>query len=126
MNRNAGRATADGHRSILSVSDLPEPRRFLIVALSVVVCLVALSSLGASLAAFSDSAAVRVFHRAFYLDQERNAAALTNFLFFIVNFGLSALIARSAVSRSARFRWHWLGLAALFLFLGFDEAASLH
>lgn len=39
---------------------------------------------------------------------------------------LLTIIAKAKWCEHARYRWHWAGLAALFLFLGVDEGAVLH
>ncbi|MDK2982144.1 MAG: hypothetical protein PWQ55_2491 [Chloroflexota bacterium] len=47
-------------------------------------------------------------------------------LLYFSAFVLLALITARKVSSGDRFRWHWGGLAALFLYLAFDKGTALH
>ena len=63
---------------------------------------------------------------AFYLDSEGNIPAHFNALLLFIPALLLSMIGAWKYSIKDKFRFHWLGLALIFLFLSFDEAASLH
>jgi hypothetical protein len=63
---------------------------------------------------------------AFYLDSEGNIPAHFNALLLFIPSLLLGLIALWKNSTKDKFRFHWFGLALVFLLLSFDEAASLH
>ena len=64
--------------------------------------------------------------QAFYLDAEGNVPSFTNALLLFIPSLLLAGIGVWKNSVRDKFRVHWFGLALVFLFLSFDEAAVLH
>jgi hypothetical protein len=62
----------------------------------------------------------------FLFDRERSLATFFNFSLIVVDFVLLGIMTLLAWRCGSRWRWHWLLLAAGFLLLAYDEAASLH
>lgn len=69
---------------------------------------------------------VRTVSLVFMLNNEGNPPTFVNYGLLILVTFLCATAARRAFAAEDRWRWHWLGLAAVFLFLGYDEAAQVH
>ena len=115
-----------------TLADLPGPGRFMGFGFAGLASLLALSSLGVLLAAGADALIVQAFHKAFWVDTERNLATLTNFALLLMASGLLGLAAwatrRAAAEQAARRSglWHWAVLGVVFFLMAFDEAASLH
>ena len=63
---------------------------------------------------------------AFYMDAEGNIPAHLNALLLFIPAMLFGMIGAWKYSEKDKFRFHWFGLALVFLFLSFDEAAALH
>jgi hypothetical protein len=61
----------------------------------------------------------------FDFDKEKNLPTFFSSLALFIASVLLAIIAM-ARTRHARYFWHWLVMSALFLFLSFDELASIH
>lgn len=61
----------------------------------------------------------------FDVNRENNVPTYFSSLLLFASSALLAVIAY-AQSPSSRYRWHWVGLAAIFLFFSLDETASLH
>ena len=100
-------------------------RRSLMTALLVIMsCLIALSLIDA-LAAFERPWLKLTMDR-IRLDSERSVSAFFSFLILLIACGLLALIAIGKATQRDPWMWHWIGLACLFLFLAYDEAASVH
>lgn len=66
------------------------------------------------------------FRRLLDFNGEGNAPAWYSSLLFLFGSVLLAVIARQRRVTGERFHRHWGGLALVFLFLGFDEAAAVH
>lgn len=66
--------------------------------------------------------------RMFNLNEEQNVPTFYSALLLLASAALLAILAAAARrnDRSRRDAWYWGGLAALFLFLSVDEAASIH
>ncbi|NJN79919.1 MAG: hypothetical protein HC797_05285 [Anaerolineales bacterium] len=62
----------------------------------------------------------------FYLDSEGNIPTFTNALLLFIPSQLLLLINLWKISVKDKFRFHWLGLSLIFLFLSFDEMTVLH
>lgn len=66
------------------------------------------------------------FIELFNLDLENNVPTWFSSSLLLANAALLALIAFATFRLSDRWRWHWCGLAVVFVFLSLDEAAMLH
>lgn len=62
----------------------------------------------------------------FFLDSEQNVATYFASLLLLLAAALLAVIAWHAHQAGKRFRRHWTGLSAVFLFMSLDEAVSFH
>lgn len=110
------------------------PKRILALLFTIVVLLVGLSIWGQRLKYFGVADIRGPWHEffidllmtAFYLDAESNIPTFTNALLLFIPSMLLALIGVWKFTGKDRFRFHWLGLSLVFLFLSFDEAAVLH
>ena len=69
---------------------------------------------------------VRRLCRLFLFDAEGNFATLFNFSLLVASCFLLTIAALAARSAHDPWQWHWFGLAGLFLFLSYDEAAQFH
>lgn len=92
--------------------------------LAIMAALIALSLIDAIIA--SEHPIIALAMDRIRLDSERSISAFFCFLIFLIAFKLLTLIAIGKVTRRDPWRWHWVGLACVFLFLAYDEAASLH
>lgn len=110
------------------------PKRILIGLLAIVALLVALSIYGQRIRFFGVADIRGYWHEflldllmsAFYLDAEGNIPTFANALLLFIPALLFAFIGAWKHSIRDKFRFHWMGLALIFLFLSFDEAAVLH
>ncbi|RJP52104.1 MAG: hypothetical protein C4557_06855 [Anaerolineaceae bacterium] len=109
-------------------------KRILIFLLAIVAALVTLSIWGQRIRFFGVADIRGYWHEflldllmsAFYLDAEGNVPTFANALLLFIPSLLLALIGAWKNSIKDKFRFHWIGLALIFLFLSFDEAAVLH
>ncbi|HCR70908.1 MAG TPA: hypothetical protein DIW23_05650 [Anaerolineae bacterium] len=62
----------------------------------------------------------------FYMDAEGNIPTFTNALLLFVSSQILLLIGFWKFSAKDKFRFHWIGLSLIFLFLSIDEATVLH
>lgn len=88
--------------------------------------MVTLSSLGAVLHAFEQSAVSLLVHKAFWIDAERNIPTLANVSLLVSAASLCALAAVAEFRRGAERRWNWAALSLILCTLAFDEAAGVH
>ncbi len=61
-----------------------------------------------------------------YMDAEGNIPTFTNALLLFVSSQILLLISLWKFSAKDKFRFHWIGLSLIFLFLSIDEATVLH
>lgn len=109
-------------------------KHILIALITVVAGLVALSIWGQHIRFFGVADIRGYWHEflldllmsAFYLDSEGNVPTFANALLLFIPSLLLAFIAAWKNSIKDKFRLHWFGLALIFLYLSFDEAAVLH
>jgi lipid-A-disaccharide synthase-like uncharacterized protein len=109
-------------------------KRILTALLALIVLLVALSIYGQHIRFFGVADIRGYWHEflldllmsAFYLDGESNIPTYANALLLFIPSLLFVLIGSWKSSVRDKFRFHWLGLALIFLLLSFDEAAVLH
>lgn len=110
------------------------PKRILTVLIALVGLLVALSIWGQRIKYFGVADIRGAWHeflldllmQAFFMDAEGNITTFVNALLLFIPALLLFVIAAWKSGLKDRFRFHWLGLALVFLFLSFDEAAVLH
>jgi lipid-A-disaccharide synthase-like uncharacterized protein len=110
------------------------PKRILIGLLGIIVILVGLSIYGQKIRYFGVADIRGAWHefllellmQVFYLDAEGNIPTYTNALLLFIPALLLVFISMWKNSLHDKFRFHWLGLGLIFLFLSFDEAAVLH
>lgn len=110
------------------------PKKILIGLLTLIGILVALSIYGQRIRYFGVSDIRGAWHefwldllmQAFYLDAEGNISTHVNALLLFIPALLLVLISMWKYTSKDKFHLHWLGLGLIFLFLSFDEAASLH
>lgn len=69
---------------------------------------------------------IDILMSAFYMDAEGNIPAHLNALLLFIPAVLLSMIGAWKYTAKDKFRFHWFGLAIVFLFLSFDEAAALH
>ena len=117
---------SDRPHVLVAGSDLPRPGQFAAIAFALLATLIVLSSIGVALVGQGSSPLVSTFHRAVYVDHERNLTTFFNFSLMTVNVVLLAMATSRAARTGSSRRWHWLILGATFLLLSFDEAAQLH
>jgi lipid-A-disaccharide synthase-like uncharacterized protein len=110
------------------------PKKILIGLLGIIGILVGLSIYGQKIRFFgvadirgaSHEFFLELIMQAFYLDAEGNIPTYTNALLLFIPALLLVFISMWKSSFHDKFRFHWLGLGLIFLFLSFDEAAVLH
>ncbi|GMV35099.1 MAG: hypothetical protein DCC59_09700 [Chloroflexi bacterium] len=111
-----------------------KPLRVLFLLLGLIALLVSLSIWGQRIKYFGVADIRGYWHEffldllmsAFYLDAESNIPSFVNALLLFIPALLFSLIGAWKNSIKDKFRFHWIGLGALFLLLSFDEAAALH
>lgn len=110
-----------------------QPRKVCIVLLIVAFVMSALAVTGTLVErAFDTSgeeegnAIVWAFARQFNFSQEANLANFYQGLQLVLASVLLGVIWRGKVQRAEPFRWHWLAMSLIFLFLGADEVAQIH
>ncbi len=64
--------------------------------------------------------------KSFYLDSEGNIVTFINALLLFIPSLILTAISIWKTSVKDKFRFHWVGLALIFLFLSIDEAAVIH
>ncbi len=64
--------------------------------------------------------------KSFYLDAEGNIVTFINALLLFIPSLILTAISIWKTSAKDKFRFHWIGLALIFLFLSIDEAAVIH
>jgi hypothetical protein len=102
--------------------------------LGVIVLLVALSIWGQYLRYFQRFVDIRAWmefvldllNHKFYLDAESNIPTWFNTVLLVVISALFWLIGMIRLAEGGKFRFHWLGLAVLFLIMSIDELSILH
>lgn len=67
-----------------------------------------------------------IFLQAFYMDREASLPTFVNYSLLVLASGLIFLVARLAFYYGNAWRFHWLLLGFIFVFLSFDEAAQMH
>lgn len=110
------------------------PKRILIGLLVMVAAIVALSIYGQRIRFFGVADIRGPWHeflidqlmQNFYLDAEGNLTTFVNALLLFIPFLLLTVIGMWKITVKDKFRFHWIGLALIFLFLSIDEAAVIH
>lgn len=110
------------------------PKRVLMTLLGVVIFLVAMSIWGQYLRFYQEFADIRVWmeffldllNHKFYLDGETNIPTWFNTALLLGISGLFWAIAIVRMSEREKYRFHWAGLAVLFLLMSVDELSVLH
>jgi hypothetical protein len=110
------------------------PKRILIALLALVVVIVGLSIYGQKIRFFGVADIRGPWHeflidqlmQNFYLDAEGNISTFINALLLFIPSLLLAAIGAWKSEGKDKFRFHWVGLALIFLFLSMDEAAVIH
>lgn len=109
-------------------------KRILFFLLAIVAALVGLSIYGQKIRFFGVADIRGYWHEflldllmsAFYLDGEGNIPTFANALMLFIPALLLAFIGSWKNAVRDKFRFHWIGLALVFLLLSFDEASVLH
>jgi hypothetical protein len=109
-------------------------KKVLIILIGVVFVLVGFSIWGQHIRFFGVADIRGAWHEflmdllmsAFYLDAEGNIPSYWNALLLFIPSVLLGIIGAWKYSIKDKFRFHWFGLAFIFLLLSFDEAAVLH
>ncbi len=110
------------------------PKRILIGLLVMVAAIVALSIYGQKIRFFGVADIRGPWHeflldqlmQNFYLDTEGNVTTFVNALLLFIPSLLLTVIGMWKITVKDKFRFHWIGLALIFLFLSIDEAAVIH
>lgn len=109
-------------------------KKVFIILMSVISILVGLSIWGQRIRYFGVADIRGAWHeflidqlmQNFYMDAEGNITTYTNALLLFIPSQLLLLIGLWKISTKDKFRFHWLGLSLVFLFLSFDEMTVLH
>ena len=109
-------------------------RKTLILLFAIVAALVGLSIWGQHIRYFGVTDIRGYWHEflldllmsTFYLDAEGNIPTFANALLLFIPALLFGIISAWKNSVKDKFRFHWIGLALIFLLLSFDEASVLH
>ncbi len=109
-------------------------KHILLFLLAIVAVLVGLSIYGQKIRFFGVADIRGYWHEflidllisAFYLDREGNIPTFANALLLFIPALLLFFIGAWKNTIMDKFRFHWVGLALIFLLLSFDEAAVLH
>lgn len=110
------------------------PKKILIGLLAMVVAIVGLSIYGQKIRFFGVADIRGPWHefildqlmKSFYLDAEGNIVTFINALLLFIPSLILTAISIWKTSVKDKFRFHWIGLALIFLFLSIDEAAVIH
>lgn len=111
------------------------PKKVLFTLFAITVLLVCLSIWGQYLKYFPTSfdmhGAIQEFGvdllmHSFYTDSEANVPTYFNTIILFIPSILLAMIGLSKISINDKFKFHWIGLAIIFLYLSMDEAAVIH
>ncbi|MBI3150712.1 MAG: hypothetical protein HYZ21_01120 [Chloroflexi bacterium] len=110
------------------------PKYILIGLLLLVAAIVALSIYGQKIRFFGVADIRGPWHeflldqlmQNFYLDAEGNVTTFVNALLLFIPSLLLTVIGMWKITVKDKFRFHWIGLALIFLFLSIDEAAVIH
>ena len=110
------------------------PRRILITLLITSGLLLALSIWGQYLRYFQRFVDIRpwmelgldILNHKFYMDAETNVPTWFNTALLLAISGILSGIGLAKMRTRDRYRFHWLGLAVLFLLMSLDEAATFH
>ncbi len=110
------------------------PKKILIALLVMVAAIVGLSIYGQKIRFFGVADIRGPWHefildqlmKSFYLDSEGNIVTFINALLLFIPSLILAAIGIWKISVKDKFRFHWAGLALIFLFLSIDEAAVIH
>ncbi|WP_111537427.1 hypothetical protein [Palleronia aestuarii] len=70
--------------------------------------------------------ATALLHKAFWVDQETNIATLFAFSLLAMASLLTSVLAFFKVMTGERWRFYWVALGAILLFMAYDEAAQVH
>ncbi len=88
--------------------------------------LLLLSLAGTFVTYSSASAGMHKLAKLFLFEEEKNLPTLFNVFLLIADMVALGTVAMFRFASGDRWRWHWLSLAAIFLFLSYDEAAQVH
>ncbi len=110
------------------------PKKILIALLVMVGAIVGLSIYGQKIRFFGVADIRGPWHefildqlmKSFYLDAEGNIVTFINALLLFIPSLILTAISIWKTSVKDKFRFHWIGLALIFLFLSIDEAAVIH
>ena len=111
------------------------PKKVLIILLVIAVILVSLSIWGQHIKYFPGSIDIRgpiheyfldLLMSTFYMDNEANIPTYFNTILLFIPAALLAIIGSWKKSEGDKFRYAWIGLSLVFLFLSIDEASVLH
>lgn len=110
------------------------PKKILIALLVMVAAIVGLSIYGQKIRFFGVADIRGPWHefildqlmKSFYLNSEGNIVTFINALLLFIPSLILAAIGIWKISVKDKFRFHWAGLALIFLFLSIDEAAVIH
>lgn len=111
------------------------PKKVLFTLFAIIVLLVCLSIWGQYLkyipSSFDMHGAIHEFGvdllmHSFYTDSEANVPTYFNTIILFIPSILLAMIGLSKISINDKFKFHWIGLAIIFLYLSMDEAAVIH
>lgn len=109
-------------------------KKILITLIGIVITLVILSVWGQRIRYFGVADIRGAWHeflldqlmQNFYMDAEGNVTTYANALLLFVPSQLLLFIGLWKTSLKDKFRFHWIGLSLIFLFLSFDEMTVLH
>jgi hypothetical protein len=111
------------------------PKRTLTILFSIIILLVFLSIWGQYLRFFPRSYSVHgaiqefgidLLRQSFYTDSEANVPTYFNTIILFIPSMLFAVIGAWKLSIKDKFKYQWVGLSLVFLYLSMDEASVLH
>jgi hypothetical protein len=102
------------------------PERVFLAQILIIAILLALYTIAKSFHVFGDHDYLLGFGPLLDLDREANLPAFYSTLLVLANAGCLALIGTMYRSQRRANTWCWFFLAAMFLFLAFDEAFAVH
>ena len=101
-------------------------RTYLAAAMMLIAVLFTLNLLAAPYFIAPGESVEKTVAKMFMMNQERNLPTLINYGLIVANAFLLAMLALRSFALDSVWRWHWALLCLVFVYLSFDEAASVH
>ncbi len=105
---------------------MPHPAKYLIFVVLLVSFTAILGALSVLVVNAYHNALAQIIWKVFWVEKEANFPTFVNFALLVTASALTMLVAINSWKTNDDWRWHWLALGALFLFMSFDEAAQVH